>query len=86
MQPVGVKVTIRGGGELLLEIEIIPANDGVFDQAAAPFGDFLLDFFPRQEGLDHGIGHFRLFEMDSEARAPAPPILKSRQTSSVASD
>jgi hypothetical protein len=25
-------------------------------------------------GLDHGIGHFMLFEVDSEARAPAPPI------------
>ena len=38
------------------------------------------------EGLDHGIGHFRLVEVDSKARAPAPPIPISRQTSSAASD
>ena len=37
-------------------------------------------------GLDHGIGHFRLFEVDSEARAPAPPRPKSPRTSSAASD
>jgi hypothetical protein len=37
-------------------------------------------------GLDQGIGHFMLFEVGSEARAPAPPMPKSRQTSSVASD
>jgi len=28
-------------------------------------------------GLDHGIGHFMLFEVDSEARVPAPPMPKS---------
>ena len=39
-----------------------------------------------QAGLDHGIGHFMLFEADSEARALAPPIPKLRQTSSAASD
>ena len=39
-----------------------------------------------REGLDHGIGHFMLFEADSEARALAPPIPKLRQTSSAASD
>src|SRR5467141_2482857 len=38
------------------------------------------------EGLDHGIGHFMLFEVDSEAQAPAPPMPKSPQTSSAASD
>jgi hypothetical protein len=37
-------------------------------------------------GLDHGIGHFMLCEVDSAARAPAPPLLKLPQTSSVASD
>jgi len=37
-------------------------------------------------GLDHGIGHFMLFEVDLVARAPVPPILKSLQTSSAASD
>jgi hypothetical protein len=37
-------------------------------------------------GLDHGIGHFMLFEADSEARALAPPMPKLRQTSSAASD
>jgi hypothetical protein len=37
-------------------------------------------------GLDQGIGHFTLFEVDSAARAPAPPSPKSRQTSSAASD
>jgi hypothetical protein len=29
-------------------------------------------------GLDHGIGHFMLFEADSEARALAPPMPKLR--------
>ena len=38
------------------------------------------------EGLDRGIGHFRVVAEDSEARAPAPPMPKSQQTSSVASD
>jgi hypothetical protein len=37
-------------------------------------------------GLDHGIGHFLLFEVDSAAQAPAPPMPKSPQTSSAASD
>ena len=37
-------------------------------------------------GLDHGIGHFMLFEVDSEAQAPAPLRPKSPQTSSAASD
>ena len=37
-------------------------------------------------GLDHGIGHFRLFEVDSEVRAPALPSPKSPRTSSAASD
>ena len=32
---------------------------------------------PLEDGLDHGIGHFMLFEVDSAARAPAPPIPKS---------
>src|SRR5262249_9656601 len=27
-------------------------------------------------GLDHGIGHFMIFEVDLEAQAPAPPIPK----------
>jgi hypothetical protein len=38
------------------------------------------------KGLDQGIGHFMLFEVGSEARAPAPPSPKSPQTSSAASD
>jgi RNA-directed DNA polymerase len=38
------------------------------------------------QGLDHGIGHFMLFEVDSEAQAPAPLRPKSPQTSSAASD
>ena len=46
-----------GFRQLFREIEIIPANDGVFDQAAAPFGDLLLDFFPRQELLVIAKGH-----------------------------
>src|SRR6516165_7043660 len=37
-------------------------------------------------GLDHGIGHFMLFEVGSAARAPVPPMPVSRQTSSAASD
>jgi hypothetical protein len=36
-------------------------------------------------GLDHGIGHFMLVEVDSEAQAAGPPIPKSPQTSRVAS-
>ena len=43
-------------------------------------------FFAREVGLDRGIGHFMLFEVDSKARAPAPLIPKSPQTSSAASD
>ena len=38
------------------------------------------------QGLDHRIGHFMLFEVDSAARAPAPLIPKSPQTLSAASD
>src|SRR5215813_6418317 len=38
------------------------------------------------QGLDHGIGHFMLFEVGSAARAPFPPIPVSRQTSRAASD
>ena len=37
-------------------------------------------------GIDHGIGHFMVFEVGSEAQAPAPPSPKSPQTSSAASD
>jgi hypothetical protein len=42
------------------------------------FGAFL--------GLDHGIGHFMLVEVDSEVQAAVPPMPKSPQTSSAASD
>ena len=38
------------------------------------------------EGLDHGIGHFMLCEVDSAARAPTPRIPVLLQTSSAASD
>ena len=37
-------------------------------------------------GLDHGIGHFMLFEVDSKAQAPVPLRPKSPPTSSAASD
>jgi hypothetical protein len=37
-------------------------------------------------GLDRGIGHLMLFEVDSKARAPAPLIPISPPTSSAASD
>ena len=37
-------------------------------------------------GLDHGIGHIRLVEVDSEEREVAPPMPKSPQTSNVTSD
>jgi hypothetical protein len=37
-------------------------------------------------GLDHGIGHFMIFEVDSAAQAPAPPMPKWLRTSSAASD
>ena len=40
----------------------------------------------KNEGLDHGIGHFMLGEVDLKARAPAPPSAKSPRTSSAASD
>ncbi len=43
------------------------------------------EFLDQLIGLDHGNGHFMLFEVDSEARAPALPIPISRQTSSAAS-
>ena len=39
-----------------------------------------------EDGLDRGIGHFTLFEVDSKAGAPAPLIPISPQTSSAASD
>jgi hypothetical protein len=42
--------------------------------------------FCGESGLDQGIGHFMLFEVDSAARAPAPLIPKSPQTLSAASD
>src|SRR5712664_2697225 len=38
---------------------------------------YLSQFF----GLDHGIGHFMLVEVDSEAQAAVPPSPKSPQTS-----
>src|SRR5262249_5993808 len=37
-------------------------------------------------GLDHGIGHIMLVEVDSEEQEVAPPISKSPQTSNAASD
>ena len=37
-------------------------------------------------GLDHGIGHFMLFEADSAARVPTPRTPVLPQTSSAASD
>jgi predicted outer membrane protein len=43
------------------------------------------DFDIAYMGLDHRIGHFMLFEVASEARVPAPPRPKSRQTWSAAS-
>ena len=55
----------------------LPDLDGGFDSIANRKCIF---------GLDHGIGHFMLFEVDSEAQASAPPIPKSLQTSSAASD
>jgi hypothetical protein len=41
---------------------------------------------PAKTGLDQGIGHFMLFEVDSEVQAPAPPMSKSPRTLSAASD
>ncbi len=37
-------------------------------------------------GLDHGIGHSMIFEVDSKALVPAPPSSISPQTSNVVSD
>ena len=36
-------------------------------------------------GLDHGIGHSRVSAVDGRVRAAAPPMPKSRETSTVAS-
>jgi hypothetical protein len=44
------------------------------------------DLHCSKSGLDHRVGHFRLFEVDSAARAPAPLRPKSPQTLSAASD
>jgi antitoxin ParD1/3/4 len=38
------------------------------------------------KGLDHGIGHIMLVEVDSEEQEVAPPIPKAPQTSNAASD
>ncbi len=35
--------------DFLGKIEVIPADDGVFDQPLASFGYFLFDLFARQE-------------------------------------
>jgi hypothetical protein len=43
------------------------------------------DFNNDLSGLDHGIGHFMIVEVDIEAQAPAPPIPKWLRTSSAAS-
>ena len=43
-------------------------------------------FLQSHFGLDRGIGHFMLFEVDSKAQAPAPPMPISPQTSNAASD
>ncbi len=40
----------------------------------------------QKEGLDHGIGHSMIFEVDSKALVPAPPSSISPQTSNVVSD
>jgi hypothetical protein len=37
-------------------------------------------------GLDHGIGHFRIFAVDGAVRGLAPPMPKSWQTLTAASD
>ncbi len=48
--------------------------------------DALIAAYIPPSGLDHGIGHFRVAAEDSEARAATPPMPKSTQTSTVASD
>jgi len=40
----------------------------------------------RRIGLDHGIGHFMLFEVDSKAQAPVLLRPKSPKTLSAAAD
>jgi hypothetical protein len=57
--------------DLLGKIEVIPANDGVFDEPPASFGHFLFDLFPRQkvmvvperDGLRELIGIFALVQL-----------------------
>ncbi len=39
--------------------------------------EFVGRFDAPTAGLDHGIGHFMLFEVDAEARVPVPPMPKS---------
>ena len=40
-----------GLGDFLREIEVIPTDDGVFDQSSAVLSDFLLDLFPMEKFL-----------------------------------
>jgi len=52
----------------------------------SPKATHILDWYHLSMGLDHGIGHFMLFEVDSKAQAPVPLRPKSPPTSSAASD
>jgi hypothetical protein len=63
-------------------------SDGTFflSQALQRWITMRMSLMQQYFGLDHGIGHFMLFEVDSEAQAPAPLRPKSPQTSSAASD
>ena len=64
-----------------------PLDTITAEKPTAEFDEFWgKGFLKPARGLDRGIGHFMLFEVDSKARAPAPLIPKSPQTSSAASD
>ena len=75
-----LKESREGGGEL--------RNTQIFirDALHVMFRPFDRSKKVHSLGLDRGIGHFMLFEVDAEVPVPAPPIPKSRQTSSAASD
>ena len=47
---------------------------------------WLVNIPQQHNGLGHEIGHFMLAEVDSKAQAAVPPMPKSRQTSTAASD
>ena len=77
-EAVGVTRPGQFGLALTAQAEFIICNKSI--------DEVFLTIHGERHGLDHGIGHFMIFEVDLEAQAPAPPIPKWLQTSSAASD